>query len=176
MVEFNLDTFKAQLIGGGARANLFKVIVNYPAFAGGDSVQTTYMAHKAVFPASKTNVVEVPFKGRKLPISGDRTYEGITISFFNDINHPVRRSFLQWKDRIDNHSGSGGLSAPSEYTSEVIIQQLDKNNKVMVEHKLIGAWPSEISEINLDWNTTDEIEAFDVQFRYLYWEEDGVTR
>ena len=176
MVDFSVDAFKAKLVGGGARANQFRVIINFPAFAGGDNETTTFMTHKAVFPASKTNVVEVPFRGRKIPLSGDRTFEPVTVSILNDVDHPIRRAFIRWKNEIDNHSGNGGINPPSDYMSTVIIEQLDKNNEVTVTHKLIGAWPSEVNEIQTDWETKEEIESFDVQFHYIYWEEEGVTR
>ena len=42
-MSLRVDDFKAKLKGGGARANLFRVILNYPAYAGGDSELTSFM-------------------------------------------------------------------------------------------------------------------------------------
>jgi len=42
-MTLQVDKFKAKLIGGGARANLFKVTVNFPGYAGGDVEFTSFM-------------------------------------------------------------------------------------------------------------------------------------
>lgn len=176
MVDVSVDSFKAKLVGGGARPNLFRVIVNFPAYAQGDVELTSFMCRKATFPASQTEVVEVPFRGRKLPYEGDRTFEAVTLTFINDVKHPIRESFLRWKSEMSQHTGNRGLSNPSEYMTDVIIEQLDKNETVVVTHKLIGAWPLNVGNIELDYDSNNVIEEFTVEFRYLYWLQNGVTQ
>lgn len=176
MVDVSVDSFKSKLVGGGARPNLFRVIVNFPPYAQGDVELSSFMCKKATFPASTTGVVEVNFRGRKLPYEGDRTYEAVTLTFINDVNHPIREAFIRWKNEMSQHSGNTGLSNPSEYTVDVIIEQLSKGGDVVVTHELIGAWPLNVGNIELDYGTNDTIEEFTVEFRYLYWRQNGVTQ
>ena len=75
-----LEDFKARLIGGGARPNLFEVEINFPTFAlVGDtpgtginddtrsvSDLTQFMCKAAQLPASNIAEIPVPFRGRVL--------------------------------------------------------------------------------------------------------------
>ena len=72
MAILGVDDFKAKLKGGGARPNLFKATINFPAYAQGDVEITSFMCKAAQLPSSIMAVVEVPFRGRQLKIAGDR--------------------------------------------------------------------------------------------------------
>ena len=84
MANLGVDDFKSKLIGGGARTNLFQVTPNFPGFAGGDVELTSFMCKAASLPASTITNIEVPFRGRKLNIAGDRIFEPWTITIIND--------------------------------------------------------------------------------------------
>ena len=68
MAVLNIDDFKAKLKGGGARPNLFKATINFPAYAQGDVEITSFMCKAAQLPGSVMGIVEVPFRGRILKI------------------------------------------------------------------------------------------------------------
>jgi hypothetical protein len=57
-----LDSFKAKLKGGGARPNLFKVNLPFPAASGGSSELASFMIKGASLPASLIAPIEVPFR------------------------------------------------------------------------------------------------------------------
>ena len=42
MAILGVDDFKSKIRGGGARPNLFKATVNFPAYAGGDVELTSF--------------------------------------------------------------------------------------------------------------------------------------
>ena len=65
MAILGVDDFKAKLAGGGARPNLFKVTVNFPAYAGGNVEQTSFMCKGAQLPASVIAPIPVSFRGRQ---------------------------------------------------------------------------------------------------------------
>lgn len=176
MADLSIDSFKSKLTGGGARPNLFRVTVNFPSYADGDTELTSFMCSKAVFPASKAGVVDLPFRGRMLPLEGDRTYDPVTLGIINDTNHPIREAFLKWKNEMSNHSSNEGLSDPADYYTDILIEQLDKSGAVTVTHKLVGSFPESVGEIALDFSTNDTIETFDVSMKYMYWEQNGVTQ
>lgn len=176
MVDLSIDTFKSKLTGGGARANLFMVTVNFPTYAQGDVELTSFMCREAKFPASTTQAVEVGFRGRMLPLEGDRTYEAVTLTIYNDVNHPIRESFIRWKNEMSQHSGNKGLSDPADYMTDVLIEQLDKQGNVTVTNQLVGAWPLSVGDIALNWDAANNIQTFTVELRYLYWKQNGVTQ
>lgn len=168
-MSLSIDQFKAKLANGGARANLFKVICNFPSYAGGNSELTSYMVKAASLPGSVIGNVPVPFRGRVLNLPGDRTYEPWTITVLNDTTMEVRNAFEKWAQGIQNQSQNKGKQKPSEYLVDLTVQQLDRNEKVTKEYKIIGAYPTNISSIDLASDTNDAVEEFTVDFTYQYW-------
>ena len=57
-----VDDFKAKLIGGGARANLFKATIAFPAYAAGDTELTQFMCKAAQLPASVVGQIDVTMR------------------------------------------------------------------------------------------------------------------
>ena len=175
-VDLAIDTFKSKLVDGGARANLFRVLVNFPSYAQGDTELTSFMCKKASFNASVTGVVEVPFRGRMVPLEGDRTFDALNLTIINDVKHPIRESFLRWKNEMSEHSGNRGLQRPSDYMTDVIVEQLDKSGNVAVRQKFVSAFPVNVGAIEFGFDTNNAIEEFTVELRYMYFTQEGVTR
>ena len=175
MAILGVDDFKSKLSGGGARPNLFKATINFPSYAGGDVEFTSFMVKGAGLPASKVNVIEIPFRGRQLKIAGDRTFESWTITVLNDVDMKVRNSFETWMNGINEHTNNTGLSNPQDYQADLIVEQLDKNGNITKRYDLRGAFPVNISQIDLSYDTGDAIEEFTVELQYQYWESNSTT-
>ena len=69
----NIDDFKANLIGGGARANQFRVTLTPPPgiAIGLDVRRTSFLVTASNLPASNLQEIAVPFRGRNIYITGD---------------------------------------------------------------------------------------------------------
>ena len=169
-MTIKIDDFKTKLTGGGARPNLFKAIVNYPAFANGDSELTSFMIKGAALPSSVIAEVVVPWRGRQLKVAGDRTFEPMSLTIINDTGMEVRNAFEQWMNEINTHAGNVGLNNPSDYKSDIIVQQLDRAGEATKTYNIRGAFPTNISQIELGAETNDTIEEFTVELTYDYWE------
>ena len=70
-----IDSFKSKLTGGGARPNLFEVILNFPSGIT-DGIndfdeKARFLVKAANLPASNITPIDVPFRGRNLKIAGD---------------------------------------------------------------------------------------------------------
>jgi hypothetical protein len=115
MAILGVDDFKSKLRGGGARPNLFKATLNFPAYAGGDVELTSFLCKAAALPASVMNVIEVPFRGRQLKIAGDRTFETWTVTILNDTDFSIRNSMERWMNGINAHSANTGITNPVDY-------------------------------------------------------------
>lgn len=175
MAILGVDDFKAKLTGGGARPNLFKATINFPAYAGGDSEFTSFMVKGAGLPASVIANIDVPFRGRQLKIAGDRTFEPWTITVINDAEMRVRNSFETWMNGINEHVNNTGLQNPTDYQADMIVEQLGKDGSVTKTYTLRGAYPTNISQIDLSYDTNDAIEEFTVEINYQYWESNTTS-
>jgi hypothetical protein len=167
--SLGVDAFKARLAGGGARANLFMVTMTFPAYAGGNPELCSFLIKGASLPASTIANVDVGFRGRKLKVAGDRTFEPWTITVINDTTMDIRNSFERWMDGMNSHVINVGYQNPLAYQSDLRIQQLDKTASVTKTYDLRGAFPTSVSAIEMNYDTNDAVEEFTVELQYQYW-------
>ena len=175
MAILGVDDFKSKLRGGGARPNLFKTTINFPGYAGGDAELTSFLCEAAQLPGSTFGVINVPFRGRVLKVAGDRTFPEWTITVINDTDFNIRNAFERWMNGINSHSANTGLASPIAYESDLIVEQLDRAGNPIKKYNIRGAFPTDISAIELSYATTDEIERFTVTFNYQYFESDTTS-
>lgn len=176
-----IDNFKGKLVGGGARPNLFKALVNFPAAVGGNTELASFMIKGASLPASVIAPIEVPFRGRKLKIAGDRTFEPWTITVINDTGMEIRRAFERWmhlinanQENVSNYQSAVGSLG---YMTDMEVVQLDRSGDEIGTHRytIIDAFPTNISAVELNYETNDAIEEFTVELNYQYWTSADTT-
>ena len=180
--------FRSRLKGGGARSNLFEVQMAFPDFAKPVNEALNdipFLVKAAEIPASNIGNIPVPFRGRVLPIAGDRTFDPWTVTIINDTNFRLRDVMERWSDGINDIQTAQGTNNPEEYQTQAKVLQLsrgiDTNGKVrsnsnipiLREYDFIGIYPNVVSSIPLDHGATDQIEEFQVTFNYLYYEVRG---
>ena len=175
MAILGVDDFKSKLRGGGARPNLFKATLNFPAYAGGDVELTSFLCKAAALPASVMNVIEVPFRGRQLKIAGDRTFETWTITVINDTDFAVRDAMERWMNGINSHNANTGFNDPAEYQTDLTVEQLDKDGIVLKTYNFRSCFPTTIGAIELSYETVDTVEEFTVEFQVQYWESNTTS-
>jgi hypothetical protein len=176
-MSYSVDDFKAKLKGGGARANLFRCIITNPAVAAGVPGElTSFMCKGAALPASVIGSIEVPFRGRKLKVAGDRTFDNWTATIFNETSFEVRNAFERWMNSINAHSENTSRSSnPSDYQAQILVEQLDRSGRVLKRYVINGAFPINVGAIELSYDTNDAIEEFTVEFAYQYWTASTTT-
>jgi len=165
-----VDQFKAKLTGGGARPNLFQVTCNFPGYAGGNTELASFMIKGAALPGSAIEPMEVGFRGRKLKIAGDRKFDEWTIKVINDVPMKIRDAFERWMNGINQHQSNIGRGRPTDYMVDWAVAQLDKSGNTVKSYIFRGVFPTAITPIELSYDTTNEIETFDVTVSYQYWE------
>ncbi len=175
MAILGVDDFKAKLVGGGARSNLFKVTCNFPGYAGGNPEQAAFLIKGASMPASVIAPISIPFRGRQLQIAGDRTFEPWTITIINDVNMDVRNSFERWMNGINQHNANTGLSNPTEYSADMLVEQLNKEGELTKQYNMRGCWPTNISAIDVSYDSENQIEEFTVELQVQYWESNTTS-
>lgn len=175
MAILGIDDFKAKIRGGGARPNLFKATINFPAYAQGDVEITSFLCKAAQLPASVMNFIDVPFRGRQLKIAGDRTFETWTPTIINDTDFGVRNAMERWMNGINAHQANTGFVNPVDYQADLIVEQIDRDETVLKTYNFRGCFPTNISAIDLNYETVDQIEEFTVEFQVQYWESETTS-
>jgi len=175
MAILGIDDFKSRLTGGGARANMFKATLNFPGYAGGDVELSSFLCKAAQLPSSVLAPVEIPFRGRKLIMAGDRTFEPWNITVINDTDFKVRDAFERWSNGINQHNANVGLANPNDYMADMIVEQLDKEGNAVKEYTFRGTFPTNISAIDLSYENENQIEEFTVELQVQYWESNTTS-
>ena len=170
MAILGVDDFKSKLTGGGARANLFKATVNFPSYVNPDVELTSFLCKGVQIPSSVIAPITIPFRGRQLQMAGDRTFEPLSLTIINDVDFVVRDAFESWANGINNFNSNTGLSNMNDYICDVVVEQLNKAGEVTKKYDFRGCWPSNISTIDLNYDSENTIEL-----QVQYWESNTTS-
>ena len=188
----NISEFKSKLIGGGARANLFEVSVTFPTgvdlgIQGDgtgqfDAENFRFLCKAAALPASNVASIDVPFRGRTLKVAGDRTFDVWTVTVINDENFSHRRAFEAWMQNVAQYNDHSGLTNPNDYMGNAQVFQLGRSKSntqgtgttgedanILAQYKFVDIFPTNVSNIDLSYDSTDTIEEFTVEFQVQYY-------
>ena len=174
----SINDFKANLIGGGARANQFRVTITPPPgiAIGLDVRRTSFMCKGTNLPAQELTPIEVPFRGRKIYIAGDREFaETWTTTFINDTDFMIRNALERWSNGINDLALNTGVIDPADYQTDLTVEQLDRDDTVLKSYIFRSAYPLTVAAIELTNAEATEIESFEVTWRYQHFEPSGVS-
>ena len=180
----NITEFRSRLTGGGARSNLFEVSIDFPDLAIDQRLVTDkvpFLVKAAEIPASNLGNIPVPYRGRVLPVAGDRTFDPWTVTIINDNDFIIRDAMEKWSNSINDLQTAQGTINPEVYQRSARVKQLSRqgtgpgdDEKILRTYKFEGIYPNTVSSIPLDFGATDQIEEFQVTFNYLFYEVVGV--
>ena len=188
--ERTIDKFKSRLTGGIARPNLFEVVLAFPDGTVDASVsdidpKTRFLVKAAALPASNIAPISVPFRGRQLKIAGDRTFDEWTITVINDTDFAIRGSFERWMNSMSKVSDNAGNINPEDYTKDAYVYQLgrsgvdsasqssEQNMPVLRTYKFYSIFPTNVSQIDLSYDSSDAVEEFTVTLQVQWGEAAG---
>ena len=165
--------FKSKLAGGGTRPNLFEVEIAFPEQLAIDNdvkEKSRFLVKAAALPASNITPVEVNFRGRILKIAGERTFDTWTVTVINDLDFGIRSAFEKWMNLINKMEDATGTVNPADYQPDAYVHQLDPDGSTLRTYKFHDVFPTNISQIDLSYETTDTIEEFTVELQVQWWE------
>ena len=167
----NIADFKAQMIGGGARPNQFRVELSFPSYVtlgvvAGQRAQ--FLCKAAQLPASTIETLPVLYRGRPVNFAGERTFQPWTVTIYNDTTFGIRNALEQWQSGIQNYNTTNGRVNPTDYLVDLNVHQLDRNGAIIKSYKFVDAFPTTISAVGLDYEQQNAIEQFDVEFQYNF--------
>ena len=130
----------------------------------------SFLVKAANIPASTVGVIEVPYRGRTLKIAGDRTFEPWTVTVLNDKGFALRSKFEEWSTKIQAlQQNLQQARVIAEYQSDAVVRQYDRQGATVRSYQFVGIWPSNISAIDLAWDSNDTAEEYTVEFQVQYW-------
>ena len=178
-----ISQFKSRLAGGGARPNLFEVELTLDgeglgfSLPGYDATQMAFLCKAANLPAQNIASIDVPFRGRIFKVAGDRTIDTWTITIINDEDFRLRRAMEFWTEQIASLDTNIGATSPNAYMAAAKVYQLGRgssprstdnsgeSNAVLAEYEFVDIFPTEVSAIDLSYDSSDTIEEFTVTFQ-----------
>ena len=165
--------FKSKLAGGGTRPNLFEVEIAFPNETQIDNdtkEKSRFLIKAAALPASNITPIDVNFRGRILKIAGDRTFDTWTVTVLNDVDFSIRSAFEKWMNLINKMEDNTGEQDPAIYQPDAYVHQLDRDGSTLRTYKFHDVFPTQVSQIDLSYETTDAVEEFTVEFQVQWWE------
>ena len=173
-----ISQFKSALIGGGARPNLFEVeLTTLPGGISWDADNFRFMCKAAALPAQNVASIDVPFRGRIFKVAGDRTIDVWTVTIINDEGFILRNAFEEWSNLIADLGTNLGATDPSAYMTNAKVFQLGRgssassqdnsgsSNVVLKEYEFVDIFPTNVSQIDVSYDSSDTIEEFTVEFQ-----------
>lgn len=179
-MSFNLNEFRANMLGDGARPNLFNVALTFPGFANSPVAgqRLTFLCKTAQLPGTTIGTVTQHYFGRELKFAGNKSFPDLQLTVINDEDFVIRNAMERWIDGINSH----GLNIRNPaalnqllYTADVTVTQFSKIGPALKSYKFLGAFPTDVSPIDLDWGTVDTIEEFNITMTYQWWESDTTS-
>ena len=173
-----IDDFKANLIGGGARANQFRVTITPPSgiAIGLDVRRASFLVRASNLPAQTLGEIAIPFRGRSIYIAGDREFaDPWSVTFLNDTDFMIRNAMERWSNGINDLADGTGVIAPSDYQTDLLVEQLDRDDTVLKQYIFRNAWPITVAQIDLTSDAATAIEEFEVSWRYQHFEASAVN-
>lgn len=185
MASNNVTSF-LNTIQQGIKPNMFSVDISFPTGtdAGGNKMDdkktkelTNILCKSAALPGSNLGVIEVPFRGRTVKIAGDRTFDTWTATFFADRNMEIRAIFEDWANSINSHEGNTAprflpSTGSTGYMADLYVSQLEKDDSaggsVIRTYKLHHCFPTNVSAIDLAYDSNDQIAEFTVEWQYSF--------
>jgi len=160
----------------GARANLFEINIPFPSLIASTDLPTDatgtvkVLCKAAAVPGFTVGTIEVPFRaGRRIKIPGDRTFADWTVTIINDENHAIRRAFNAWVNLISKGNYDSQTKATvQDYYKDITCVHLKGDNSVSRQYRLNDAFPTDVSAIDLSFDSTDTLSEFTVNFQYHY--------
>jgi len=158
---------------GGVRPNLFRVQINgAPEFF----QDMEFLCKATTIPASTVGKIEVPYRGRKLQVPGDRIFEDWNVTLLNDTAWQNRSAVEAWMARIQAHTAnySDFDSNDLGYYGQASVSQLDRQNNILRTYRM-EVFPTNAAAITLDADTPDSVEEFEITFAVNYFTIDSMA-
>ena len=93
-----------------------------------------------------------------------------SVTFYQTAGHDLRKMFIEWMRSIDDFGANNHNCNPSMYMVEGNVQQLACEGDVSASYVFYNMFPSRVGEVQIDGETANTIQQFEVTFTFSHWE------
>lgn len=164
--DYAVDTFLAEKNGknGFAHKNRFAMMLNFPPGISDSNPRTlNLMIDATTLPGQRILSREGQFDGPMLKYPYSKAVEDVTVTFSGDGNLSIHNIFAKWLDKIINLD-EYALAYKKDIVADQEVFQLDSKNISTYGVKLIDAFPTQISPIDLGNTNANTLQTFNVTF------------
>ena len=156
-MALNLDI--QDVLGDMARPNLFEIEIS---FMGKDF---KYKVKASKMPGRNIGPIAVSYQNRKINLAGDIKFENWACTVYNDETQLVRQQFLDWSSLCHASGREITGDKPENYKKVGLIRHFARDGKtVTAVEQVTGIWPTTVGDVELSWDTNDQVETFEVTF------------
>lgn len=188
-MAFSIDEMKSAVNNSGGLAKASRFMAYFRAYPNGiadlDQIQDlSFMCESASIPGIAYQTDDIRASGygniEKRPYA--TIYQDVTLNFFCDNNGSVISFMHKWLQSVFNFNDSAsqdsvtnsGLPSntfayPKDYFGIIELVQYGETEEEIFSVSLQEAYPINIGEINVDWNSQDTLTKIPVTFTYTYW-------
>jgi len=193
MSGFNIANFTSHLNANGVlRNNKFFVRMSYPIGFDGNNDLTNTSRYIELW-CDSTNLPGVSMQTtqfrrygygvtEKRPVAP--SFNNVSMTFMGDSKGAMHSFFHSWMKLINNYNLADGnlsnykdysghrsyeLAYKNDYTSDITISVFKENTDRVITIVLRKAFPTDIGDIQLNWNDTNDYMKIPVSFSYTDW-------
>jgi hypothetical protein len=133
-----------------------------------------FYIQSATIPDRTFGEYELKYYGMTYKVAGNEIVTDLNITVINDYKWKLRDFFENWAMMVNDRSTSKKAYLQDLYKgAKVVVQQLGNQGGGITDYTFFHVYPKTVSEIELNMETTDTHETFQVTFGYSYWEQDS---
>jgi hypothetical protein len=132
----NISGFVNAFAGGGVRTNLFVVNGTIPGYSNNRAI--SFLCKAAQIPASSLGTIEVPYRGRRIKLPGDRTFQDWSLTIISDANLALRSAFENWSAIFNSHTSNVAPRNFMEFMPTWSVTQLHRDGEPLRSYSFVG--------------------------------------
>lgn len=156
-----IDTILTKVKAGMAKTNLFAIEM---PFRGVDK-SLSFSGKGTQLPSSELGVLEIPHRGRKLKVPGQRTFSDWTVTVMETQSMEVRIKLEEWMELL-NGSYTNEIDSSRVVTARVALVRGDGQKSITFN--LFGAFPTNIGTVDVSFDEQTAPLEYQVTFSYAY--------
>ena len=188
VTKFAPDRFRADLTVALGLATPNKYTVNFPDINGmtkpngyggaqdwmSNSEERNVFCTAAGLPGKQINVTNRVMGGENRPVAFGHTMPEVSFTFYLTNTYNMRHYFQEWMECVTSQDENEphSLGFYSNYTKDVRVRQYTRNGRRVYEAKLIDAFPTNISTIELNNQLQTNAHEFTVSMAYRTYSTD----
>lgn len=164
-----IDVYKALITrrGGFCKTNRFDIMFTLPRRLAIDDRgrDLSLLCESTLLPGKQITSTEWSLYGHSIKIPTNFIQEDVTCLFNVTGDYYVKRIFDNWQNLVINNE-TYLTNYDEDYKADIRIRQLDEQDMVVYETRLLSAYPISVQPIMLDNNAESQVQKLSVTFSY----------